>query len=164
MAAFNFLPNNVCATTPIQFSSTSTGSGLSYSWNFGNPASGAQNTSTQPNPSHTFISTGSASANFNVVLTVTNSFGCQDAVSHTVTVNQIPDASLIDPISLFKNCDGSNFNLTVYDNSLVTGVNHQIIWGDGSPNYTSATAPTGGTSHLYTTSDIFDLDLSLIHI
>lgn len=158
VAGFNFLPNNVCATTPIQFSSTSTGSGLSYSWNFGNPASGGQNTSNQQNPSHTFISTGSASANFNVVLTVTNSFGCQDAISQIVTVNQIPDASLIDPISLFKNCDGSNFNLTVYDNSLVTGLNHTIIWGDGSPNYTSATAPTAGTSHLYTTSDIFDLD------
>ena len=158
VAAFSFSPNNVCASTPIQFSSTSSGSGLSYSWNFGNPASGGQNTSTQSTPSHTFVSTGPGSANFNVVLTVTNNFGCQDTVTNTVAVNQTPDASLIDPVSLFKNCDGSNFNLTVYDNSFVTGVNHQIIWGDGTPDYTSGTAPTGGFSHVYTTSDIFDLD------
>ena len=64
----------------------------------------------------------------------------------------------------FKNCDGSNFNLTVYDNSFVTGVNHQIIWGDGTPDYTSGTAPTGGFSHVYTTSDIFDLDYIISYL
>ncbi len=157
VAGFNFLPNNVCANTPVQFSSTSTGTGLTYAWNFGNPASGGQNTSTNANPSHEFIAPGTGSQNFNVTLTVTNSFGCQDAITQPVTINQIPDAVLIDPISDFRNCDGSSFNLTVYDNSPVAGVNHVIIWGNGAPNYVSGTPPTGGTSNLYTTSDIFDM-------
>jgi len=157
VAGFTFSSNNVCANAPIQFTSTSTGSGLSYSWNFGNPASGGQNTSNQQNRSHRFVTSGSGTSNFNVTLTVTNSFGCQDAITQVISINQTPDAVLVDPITTFKNCDGTNFNLTVYDNSPVTGVNHEIIWGDGSANFVSAVAPTGGTSHLYTTSDIFDM-------
>ena len=157
VAGFDFLPDNVCANTPIQFSSTSTGTGLTYSWNFGNPASGGQNASTNANPSHEFVATGTGSQTFDVTLTVTNSFGCQDAIIQVVSIDQIPDPVLIDPIAEFRNCDGSDFDLTVYDNSPVTGVNHEIIWGDGSPNYVSGAPPSGGTSHLYTTSDIFDL-------
>lgn len=156
VAGFNFLPDNVCANTPIQFSSTSTGTGLSFAWDFDNPTSGS-NSSTQPNPIHEFITTGTGTVSFDVTLTVTNNFGCQDAITQTVTINQIPDAVLVDPITTFRNCDGTNYNLTVYDNSSVTGVNHEIIWGDGSPNYVNAVAPSGGASHLYTTSDIFDM-------
>lgn len=51
--ANNFAP---CANTPVIFNPLTTGTGVSYLWNFGDPSSGANNTSTLANPSHLFTS------------------------------------------------------------------------------------------------------------
>lgn len=158
VAGFTFSPNNSCANVPIQFTNTSTGTNLNYSWNFGNPASGNSNTTGQTNPSHEFEATGSGSETFNVTLIVTGQGGCKDTIVQQVTVSQTIGAELIDPLTNFKNCDGSNFDMTVYDNSATSGnTNYTIVWGDGSPNFNSATFPGAGVNHLYNTSDIFDL-------
>ncbi len=157
VANFTFAPNNACANLPVQFTSTSTGSGLTYDWDFGNPASGGSNSSSQQNPIHEFISTGTGTQTFPVTLTVTNASGCVSSITQNVTVSQTPAPLLIDPITLFKNCDGSNFNITVYDGTPNPGTNYTIVWGDGSPNFTGSPFPGSGVSHLYSTSDIFDL-------
>lgn len=85
---FSYLPNDTtCRTTPVPppvanftfssnnlttiFSDTSTGTPTSWAWNFGNPASGAANTSAQQNPVHTFTAAGT----YTVALTVTNAGG-----------------------------------------------------------------------------------------
>lgn len=155
VASFTFSPNNGCSNVPVQFTNTSTGSGLSYSWNFNDPGPG--NNSNQMNPVHEFDSNGSGSQSYNVRLIVTNNFGCKDTLFQTVTVAQSPGPELMDPISNFKNCDGSNFNMTVYDVTANPGTNYTIIWGDGSPNYNSPVPPSGGVTHLYTVADIFDM-------
>jgi large repetitive protein len=155
VANFTFSPNNGCSNVPVQFTNTSTGSGLSYAWNFNDPGPG--NNSSQTNPTHEFDSNGSGSQSYNVRLIVTNSFGCKDTIFQTVTVAQSPGPELTDPLTSFKNCDGSNFNMTVYDITANPGTNYTIVWGDGSPNYTSTSPPTGGVSHLYTVADIFDM-------
>ena len=156
-ANFTFAGNNGCGSTPIQFTSTSTGTGLTYAWNFGNPASGSANTSTQTNPQHEFISVGTGSSSFNVSLIVTNAAGCKDTMIQTVTVQQTPGPAIVDPIASFKNCDGLNYDMTIYDASATVGGNYTIIWGDGSPNFTATSFPGTGANHLYSTSDIFDL-------
>lgn len=154
-ASFTYSPNNGCSTVPIQFTSTSTGLGLNYSWNFGDPGPG--NNSSQTNPTHDFNSNGSGTQSYNVRLIVTSAAGCKDTVIQTITVAQSPGAALLDPINSFKNCDGSNFDMTVYDVSLSPGTSYTIIWGDGSPNFTGTSFPGTGVNHLYSTSDIFDL-------
>jgi PKD repeat protein len=63
------------------FTDTSTGSPTSWSWNFGDTAAGAANTSTARNPSHKFTKAGS----FLVTLTVKNAAGSSPA-SHALTV------------------------------------------------------------------------------
>ncbi len=65
---------------------------------------------------------------------------------------------LVDPVTDMKNCDGSNFGLTVY-NATTGGSNsnYQIQWGDGSPDFNSGTFPGGGLTHTYTSAEIFDL-------
>lgn len=159
-ASFTFSPNNQCASTPVVFANTSTGSGLTYSWNFGNPASGSSNTSTQQNPTHTFVAPGSATETFNVSLTVENSFGCTASVTQTITVNQSPQAILLDPFTDFKNCDGSTFNLQVFDNTNPASNTSWVIdWGDATPNFTAGagTFPGGGTTHTYTAMGIYTL-------
>src|SRR5690606_29537374 len=155
-ASFTITGNNSCSDTPIQFTNTSTGSGLSYSWNFGDPGSGAQNTSNLVNPVHLYQAVGSGTQSYTVTLVVTNSNGCSVSTTQTVTVNALPGPALIDPIAGMRNCDGSNFPLTVYDASSTTLVsNYTIQWGDGSPDFNSATFPGAGVSHTYTTAEIF---------
>ena len=59
----------------VSFTNTSTvadATTMTYQWNFGDPGSGAANTSTATNPSHLFSGTGP----YNVKLTATNAGGC----------------------------------------------------------------------------------------
>lgn len=159
-AAFTFTPNNQCAGTPVTFTSTTPGAGLTFSWNFGNPASGSANTSTAANPSHTFVTAGSGTVTFNVTLTVTNAAGCSSSATQVVTIKEAPDAELMDPLTNFKNCDGSTFNLQVFDNTApASNTSYLINWGDGSPNFTAGagTFPGGSTTHTYTTQGIYTI-------
>ena len=55
----------------------------SWLWDFGDPASGALNSSTEQSPLHVFTSNGS----FDVTLWVTNSHGCTDSITLPSMVN-----------------------------------------------------------------------------
>lgn len=155
---FTFSGNNNCSNIPVQFTDASTGTQLSYQWDFGDPASGVNNTSTIQNPNHAFQFFGTGTQNFTVTLTVTSPGGCSSSSQQTVTVQASPGPALIDPIDNFQNCDGSNFSLTVYDATAGnSNTNHTIIWGDGSPNYSAPVFPGGGVNHLYTSQNVFNL-------
>ncbi len=83
----NFSFTNVCDGNAMKFVNTtniSTGN-LTYLWNF----SDGSNTSTLTNPEYTF----SAPAIFNVTLTATSPFGCNNAISKSVQVfpNPLPN-------------------------------------------------------------------------
>ena len=153
--------NNQCANLPVQFTNTSGGGAVTYSWNFGDPGSGGANTSALQNPTHIFNSNGDGTQNFTVTLVSTNAAGCQATSSQTVTVLQTPGPNLMDPNTNFRNCNGSTtaFTLTVFDIS--TGVNnssYQIIWDDGTADFTAATFPGAGVTHTYMTQEVFDLE------
>lgn len=158
VANFTITGNNNCSNVAVQFTNTSTGTGLTYSWNFGDPSSGAQNTSTLLNPTHAFVTYGAGTQTYNVTLVVTNAQGCTHSITQTVTIRRIPNPTLIDPIADMRNCDGTNFNMTVFDASATTSVsNYTIQWGDGSPNFSSGTFPGAGVSHTYSSAQIFNL-------
>jgi hypothetical protein len=55
---------------------------VSYHWDFGDPSSGASNTSTDRNPSHTYVVPGTHT----VTLAITDANGLTATVSHQVTV------------------------------------------------------------------------------
>ena len=80
-ASFKFLPKAPQMGTAAKFTDTSTGSPTSWSWNFGDPASGSSNTSTLQDPSHVFAAAGT----YTVTLTVSNSSG-STTTSMSVTV------------------------------------------------------------------------------
>lgn len=86
-----------CETRTIAFSDLSVanvGTVGSWAWNFGDPGSGANNTSALQNPTHDFATSGS----YTVTLTVTNSTGCVSAVySAPVVINARPAAGFILP-------------------------------------------------------------------
>lgn len=81
-AGFGFSPTGPITGTTVHFTDTSTGSPTSWAWNFGDPASGAANTSTSRNPTHVFSSAGT----YTVMLSTTNAAGTA-SMSQTVTVS-----------------------------------------------------------------------------
>ena len=90
IAAFNYQDN--CAGQPVAFTDLSSVNGgspiVSWFWEFGDPASGAANTSTLQNPIHLF----SAPGTYQVLLRVTNVQGCQDTITSPVQVSSLPQA------------------------------------------------------------------------
>ena len=154
-ANFTFAPNGACANLPINFTNTSSGTGLQYAWNFNDVGI----TSTQQNPTHQFLNAVGAPGpqNYNVTLVVKNEFQCVDSITKVVTVQKMPDASIAnaDPniqfsmfngIPTFKKCDilgGNTHNFQFQGASTTPGIisGYTIDWGDNSPPSTFATLP-----------------------
>ncbi len=143
--------NNTTAcfgTVPTAFTDSSyVGSGTitAWSWDFGDPPSGANNTSTLQNPSHLFTSSGL----FNVTLVSTSSNGCTDTIVIPITVNPAPTAVAGIDQSI---CAGNPANLNA------TG-GGTYIWNGGTlvnANGASQTVtPSTTTSYIVTVTNNF---------
>ncbi len=85
-AALSASDQEVDAGQSVSFGSSGSrdpdGGAVLTSWNFGDPASGAENLSGNASPSHVFASDGT----YTVVLTVTDDEGSEDATSTVITV------------------------------------------------------------------------------
>jgi gliding motility-associated-like protein len=82
------LPDACVMDSNSQFMSASsiadgTSSEFKYEWDFGDPGSGARNTSLQANPQHSYTREG----DYVVTLKVTSKYGCTDIKQQTFTVN-----------------------------------------------------------------------------
>jgi len=88
VAGFTWL--NTCEGSATQFNdqtvATSGISIVSRTWNFGDPATGISNTSSLPNPVHTF----SAPGTYLVSLVAANATGCSDTIQHQVIITPKP--------------------------------------------------------------------------
>jgi PKD repeat protein len=162
-AAFNFSPNNVCGNELFQFTnSSSTGDPLNYLWNFGDGG-----VSTLQNPTHQFLAAIGAPGglqSYTVNMYVTNVYNCKDTATQIVTVKKIPDATvdnaepqvnfgLFNGVLTFKKCSNIpsyNFKFKNNSSTIATNVSYKIQWGDGTPDTTFATWPTGVViNHVY---------------
>jgi PKD repeat protein len=74
--------NSESGSDTVQFADNSIFAG-SWLWDFGDPNSGADNTSTQQSPIHVYGANGF----YNVTLWVTNTYGCTDSISQGSRVN-----------------------------------------------------------------------------
>ena len=99
-ADFNFM----CTAIPLQymFTDLSTTCPNVFSWNFGDPASGASNSSSQQNPLHTF----SAPGNYQVTLNVQGP--CGQTASKVYTVNTLN----LNVLGTNPTCAGNNGQIT----------------------------------------------------
>jgi gliding motility-associated-like protein len=163
---FNFTPNNVCASTPIQFTdltTTTAGAFVRWQWDFGDG-----NTSGEQNPVHVFEDTG----RLFVQLTVSNN-GCKDSLSKPLTV--------FPPVAIFGykvNCN-NRLQVTFLDSSLVNPVYGPVSyqWKMGDPantifntaipptftypsfgTYTATLTVTNGSCSYQTTKEIILLN------
>ena len=149
-------PASVCLPNAvIPFTNTSTMADLSsmtYLWNFGDPASGA-NSSTGVSPSHTYTSVGP----FNVNLQVTSIAGCVHDT--TIVLNVIhpqpkadfginkPSVCIGDNVSFFDLSDGKD------------GVVNQWNWKFGDGLSDNVKNPV----HLYGSTNTFDVSLYIVN-
>jgi len=140
-ADFSFTPNNVCASTAIQFTDNSTttpGATVGWNWDFDDNTS-----STLQNPSHVFKDTGV----LNVQLTVTNN-GCPDVISKPVKV--------LPPVSKFgyKVDCSDHLTVTFSDSSLANAIygpiTYQWDFGDGTTSSLQSPSHTYSSLGTYT--------------
>jgi gliding motility-associated-like protein len=110
----DFLLKSICANSSISFTNTSQispGSITSYTWNFGDPSSGLNNSSGVLNPVHFYSSPGV----FTITLTATSNNNCISSVTHSLNVFSLPSASFtaangcVNSSTQFTNLSGSNF-------------------------------------------------------
>ena len=120
---------NTCYGDQTEFSISNYSTFDNISWDFGDPTSGAQNTSTLSNPNHTFTSTGT----FEITITFQLN-GETQTIFREVTISDQPPQINIDPIyectsddsiipefNLFSNIptsiiNDSNLSLSFYEN------------------------------------------------
>ncbi len=118
------------APLTVQFNSSTSG-GQTYSWDFGDG-----NTSSSPNPTHTYTSLG----NYTVTLTVANSTGCSTTVVKPAYI-EIAEP-IITPITA-SGCAPLTVNFSNLVQSAVPIVNYLWNFGDG------ATSTAANPSHTY---------------
>lgn len=154
-AAADFLTDQGCVGSPVQFNDHSaflpaeiteiTG----WSWDFGDPASGAANTSTDQNPTHTYAD----DAFYTVTLTITTTEGCTSTVQKEVSVNQAPEITFLPPAI---NCQNTSLEFVLdypADNNIV-----DVIWDFDDPTSGDANSSIQETTyHAYETPGDYDV-------
>jgi gliding motility-associated-like protein len=142
---FSFSPNNVCADIPIKFTNLSTGTDLSFSWNFGDGTP----PSTEKDPSHIFsTATGGGTKTFTVILKVTEIGLAPVSISKQVTIKEIPSLNVtsdktntdFENLKFFIVCENQPSEFTFYNAAGANEKNtlYQLDWGDGSPGFSGA--------------------------
>lgn len=124
---FTYAPQNPAAGDTVYFQNLST-NGTSYSWNFGDPASGSANTSTEEFPTHVYAADGV----YTVQLTVSNG-SFTDTVSQIVVIGNlgIPSFENGESNAVYPNPFENKFKLIQQLSDadyLLTTANGQIVY------------------------------------
>ncbi|MEI6854366.1 MAG: PKD domain-containing protein, partial [Bacteroidota bacterium] len=85
----DFTFQNVCQGTTVPFQSQNLSGFNSFNWNFGDPISGSNNTSTLQNPSHYYANPG----NYTITL-IAHQGSISDTIVHIITIYPIPQVNL----------------------------------------------------------------------
>ncbi len=141
----------------VNFTSiTNPSTGLAYLWNFGDGQ-----TSTNPNPTHTYLSTG----NFTVRLTVTDTSivdGCSATISKTAFIQiRIPSISFtfVPPVG----CRPLPVVATATISNLIEPVD-TLIWSWGNGHFDTITNGSLIGSHIYTVAGTFNIQVTFITV
>ncbi len=147
----DFVTNTpLCETRDISFTDNSNpqvGTVTSWSWNFGDVASGALNTSILQNPVHNFSTAG----NYIITLNVTTSNGCSNAVpfTRTITINDRPKAGFIVPEVCINDVAAVFIDTSKIANGTISGTGYSWNYGDPASGINNTSTGMNG-SHLYT--------------
>ena len=157
-AVADFDYDGVCPGAPVQFYDLTTfldiANIVSWEWDFGDPSSGPDNTSTDKDPLHTFSSDG----DYTVTLTVTMSSGCTTSRSHTVSIFPFPATSFAEPD---VTCALTSLNFIADVEATVS----DVIWDFGEPSSGDANSSILFNSfHSYAGPGNYDVSLEATSI
>ena len=163
-ARFTFPATN-CEANPVSFNSTSStipaasGTITGWIWDFGDPASGAANTSALQNPTHLFSGWG----NYTVKLSVTTSNGCRSTVrAMQVFVNPLPRPDFLLPASSCLPSANVTFNSSPSSIPDGTQASFTYLWNFDDPASGILNTATGSSpSHIYNTAGPFNVNLQI---
>lgn len=110
-ASFTVDHDTVCVGTPINFTSTSTGGGLTYTWHYGDGANGVGATST-----HIYSTVGV----FTSWLIIKDTVNCIDSISKLIYIGQPPTVNA-----------GPDLTTCIHDS-----IQLNVTYGPPGPNYT----------------------------
>lgn len=154
-AAFEVLPGTpTCATQVVQFNDISQTNGggniVSWLWNFGDPISGSNNTSTSPSPSHLFATAGT----YSVTLTVTNANGCSHTLISDIVINELP----VSNFTATASCAGTATQFTDSSIPNATAItSYSWAFGDGG------TSTLQSPLHTYATYGVYNATLTIVN-
>ncbi len=154
-AAFTFTTNG-CVTDPVQFTDAGNTNGRTatqWNWNFGDPASGAANTSGVKNPSHLFSAAGSFPVKYSFLTDV----GCvSDTAEQIINLSNSPVAKFGASAIL---CIGTPIT---FSDSSTTPSSTLVKWtwnfGDGQ---TVVATTNANQTHTYTTAGTYNVTLQV---
>ncbi len=145
-ALFTSLDTIACPSSIVRFTNNSTGSNLTYNWNFGDGT-----TSTQQNPTHQFANNG----RFNIRLIVVSQIGCTDTVIKNGLIN------VINPTASFTVSDSVGTCPPLIVSFTNTSTNYvSQLWEFGDNTSTTTENP----SHFYSISGTFYAKLTVTSI
>lgn len=118
-ATFTASKYSICPNTTVNFQGPSV-SGYSYLWNFGDPSSGINNTSTIRNPSHTF--TGNINSYYTVTLTVSSATRTGTKTTE-IFVNECSPITSTEGNWYFSTSNGLNFSSGIPEQATIPTTN-----------------------------------------
>lgn len=154
VANFNLDNNLLCKNGIVHFTDSSYGGSpiISYNWNFGDAASGNQNTSNNANPSHYY---GAAGVYIDS-LTITTLDGCISSTTKTVAVVTPPVVDFV--FNAPSYCTGKTVQFT--NQSTSTAPIQTINWNFGdATSGASNTDSVLNPSHIYSSAGMFNINL-----
>jgi gliding motility-associated-like protein len=128
--SFRIISNSFCVNVPIEFSYNISGGVTSVLWDFDNPSSGVQNSSTSLTPSHNFSSSG----NYRIKLIKYGPCGT-DTLKKTITISDIivnlgSDTSFCELSSVQLDPHTSGPNTYLWNNSSTNSVYNATTAGE----------------------------------
>ncbi|MDB5282738.1 MAG: hypothetical protein JWO06_1813, partial [Bacteroidota bacterium] len=148
-----------CGNGLVHFTDSSYGTSAvqSWSWNFGDPLSGPQNSSNLQNSNHFFITPG----NFSVTQNIVSVNGCVDSAIQIVIVNPAPVVS----INITDSSACSPFSVAFTDNVQSSVSVNNIAWNFGD----TASGPSNisalhNPAHYYSSPGSYIITFSAIDI
>lgn len=130
---------------------------ITYSWNFGDPGSGALNTSTVVNAAHNYTSASSPFQVFTITVVATNTNGCTSTATQTLMVNA-PQPFVFPSIT---NSICVNSGLTFNVSNVTGAVNYIWNFNDSSP---TQTVTTTAVTHTYSNAGTYTASLTTTDI
>jgi gliding motility-associated-like protein len=151
-ARFSIRPSQACLGRPVIFKDSSSGFPSKWRWDFGDPASAPDDSSSLKNPTHQFSGPGT----YTVKLVVTSASGCSDSTTQNVTLNPVAVANFTGDSVCFG--DSTDF----IDMSTIIGGNISgWSWNFGDPpSGPNNTSTLQNPAHKYSAPGTYTVSLT----